>query len=172
MPVSPKDHLIGYTFSLGQVPNPDIPVDTDPSKNTELFFKGMVLTPTKERQYIRNFLEFRHKKRILDDAYKMNPAKTDGNKMFLNCDSAQYLNGYQVLVVCWRQLTPEETLLQKNYPKNPPQNLVAVKFAIKMFNSKLQFNEQLQTSDLTTIFLDRPADKPLTGFKNILSYNG
>lgn len=73
---------------FGQSPNPDIPVDTDPSKNVEFFFKGMVLTPTKDRQYIRNLLEFRLKRRILDDSYKMNPSKSDANQMFLNCDSA------------------------------------------------------------------------------------
>jgi len=76
----------------------------------------MILTPTKDRQYIRNMLEFRLKRRILDDSYKMNPSKSDANQMFLNCDSAQYLNGYQVYVICWRLLAPQEAVLQKNYP--------------------------------------------------------
>lgn len=170
--IAQQEHLQQHSATLSQSRSGDVPVDTDPTKNTELFFKGMVLTPTKDRQYIKNFLEFRLKRRLLDDSYKMNPAKTDANKMFLNCDTANYLNGYQVYVICWRQLTPEETLEHRNYPRQPPKNLIAVRFAIKLYNSKLQYNEQLQITDSTTVFMIRPPEKPLTGFKNILSYNG
>ena len=68
-----KNHLKQDSSILGHSRNPDIPEDSDPTKSVELLFKGMVLTPTKDRQYIRNFLNFRLKKRILDNNYKMNP---------------------------------------------------------------------------------------------------
>lgn len=79
----------------------DDPVDSDPRKDSYLYFKAMILTPTTSKQYVRNIMNSKAKVRTLDKVHDLDSDKNQ-NAMFMNCDKAEYVNANKIYIICWR----------------------------------------------------------------------
>lgn len=151
-------------------------MDTDPRKDTYLYFKAMVLTPTTSKQYVRNIMNSKAKVRTLDKIHSIDRDE-DENAMFMNCDKAEYVNAHKVYIFCWRQLTAFEVSLDPNRPLDKAtgklrEGMISLRIFLKIYNPLKHNGEELEVVSDTTYYMLKDPKKPLKKIRTLLSFNG